>query len=311
LPLLLVAELALFTWAGGVRLNSPGEAWGYVREYFADLFAQSAPIMVLAVGMTIVIATAGIDLSVGSMVALVACAMSLWPPGPDFWYTAVPLGLALAIALGGANGMLVGWLDVPPIVATLGSMILYRGLCFVLLGEQENAPFLDVPGLSFFGELAGSAVVVGAVLLGCMYYGRSRWRREILLVGGNRAAARYAAVPVDRRLIEVYTLLGLLAFLAGLCLAAREGAVKASSWTGLELQVIVAVVLGGTPVSGGRSSVAGSLLGVLLVAVLDEGLRSASSWGWQNLPFQISHLRLVLLGVLLVLGVWLGKGRQE
>ncbi len=125
------------------------------------------------------------------------------------------------------------------------------------------------------------------------------------MLGGNRVAARYAGIPVTRRLYEVYGLMGVMAFLAALCFTARNSSVSASSLTGLELHVIVAVVLGGTRVQGGAGSLLGSFLGVLMIAVLDEGLRGASAWGDKHLPFKISHLEYVMLGTLLVAGVWL------
>ena len=111
------------------------------------------------------------------------------------------------------------------------------------------------------------------------------------------------ALPVYRRQTQVYTLMGGLVFLATLCATARAGSVKASWQTGLELQVIVAVVLGGTQVSGGVANVTGSLWGVLIIAVFQEGLRGASQWQ-QSLPFKLSHVEYIMLGVLLVAGVW-------
>ena len=132
---------------------------------------------------------------------------------------------------------------------------------------------------------------------------------DVLTMGGNRVAARYAGVRVGRRTLEVYGLVGLLVFLAAVTFTARNGSVSASSLTGFELHVIVAAVLGGTRVEGGGASLAGSFLGVLVVAVLDEGLRGAALWGEENLPFKISHLRYVLLGALLVFGVWAARPR--
>ncbi|MBI2949278.1 MAG: ABC transporter permease [Verrucomicrobia bacterium] len=314
LPFLLVAEIALFTWISAPKINSFGGWLAYFQHYFGDLMAQSAPVMLLAAGMTFVLMTAGIDLSVGSMVALVACVMSSFPSGPGFWWTAVPTGLALALALGLTNGALIAGLNIPPIIATLGTMILYRGVCFVVMGDLEKAPFVSVPGYEWLGQFSGALLLTALVfLVGGSLFERSRWRRETLMLGGNRVAARYAGIPVTRRLCEVYGAMGGLAFLAALCFTARNSSVSASSLTGLELHVIVAVVLGGTRVQGGAGSLWGSFLGVLLIAVLDEGLRGAAIWGEQNLPFKISHLEYVLLGALLVTGVWLNArwGRKN
>jgi ribose/xylose/arabinose/galactoside ABC-type transport system permease subunit len=207
---------------------------------------------------------------------------------------------------------LIAVLDIPPIIATLGTMIFYRGLCFVVMGDLEKSPFVEVPGYEWLGRFGGATLVVGVVFLGLGWlFQRSRWRREILMLGGNRVAARYAAIPVTRRLCEVYALVGLLAFLAALSFTARNSSVSASSLTGLELRVIVAVVLGGTRVQGGGGSLAGTFFGVLIIAGLDEGLRGAAIWGEQHLPFKISHLQYLLLGALLVVGVKLSRARTE
>jgi ribose/xylose/arabinose/galactoside ABC-type transport system permease subunit len=306
LPLILLVEVVVFNAIGGEHLRSWAGAARYFQEYGADILAESAPVLLLGFGMTLVLITAGIDLSVGSMVALIACVMGSFHGGGSFWWTAIPVGLCLAAGLGLGNGLLVALLDVPPIIATLGTMILYRGLCFAVMGDLEKAPFLKVPRYEWLGEFSGAALLVALVyLIGGQYFQRSRWRREILMLGGNRVAARYAGVPVTRRLCEVYALMGLLAFLAAVCFTARNSSVSASSLTGLELRVIVATVLGGTRVEGGAGSLWGTFFGVLIIAVLDEGLRGAAIWGERHLPFDISHLDYVLLGVLLVLGVWL------
>jgi ribose/xylose/arabinose/galactoside ABC-type transport system permease subunit len=183
-------------------------------------------------------------------------------------------------------------------------MIFFRGLCYVVMGDLEKSPFLDVAGYESLGHFGGSAALVATVfVLGGFYFSHSIWRRHILMIGGNRVAARYAAIPVDRRLLQVYVLMGALAFLAAVAFTARNGSVSASSLTGLELHVIVAVVLGGTKVQGGSGTLLGTVFGVFFVAVLDEGLRGAAIWGAKHLPFRISHLEYVLLGLLLVSGV--------
>ena len=318
LPLLLLAEIIVFTAIGDhPPFRSLADLVSYFQSYTCDLLAQSAPVLLLGFAMTVVISTAGIDLSVGSTVALVACVMSSFKSGAGFWSTAVPVGCALSVALGLTNGALIAWLDIPPIIATLGTMIFYRGLCYVVMGDVEKAPFIDVPGYEWFGQFLGAGLLVALLfLIGGFAYHRSRWRREILMLGGNRVAARYAGIPVERRSCEVYALMGFAAFLAALCFTARNSSVSASSLNGLELHVIVAVVLGGTRVQGGSGSLAGTFFGVLIIAVLDEGLRGAAGWGDKHLSFKISHLEFLLLGTLLVVGVWLntrwgGRGKEH
>lgn len=305
LALLLVVEVALLAPLSGVRSSRFLPTFG---AYANDLLIDAVPVLLLALGMTVVLISGGIDLSVASMTALVACVLSKFEPGPQFWFTAVPLGLALGAGLGLANGLLVAACDVPPIIATLGTLFLYRGLCEAVLKGAKYNPFFDVPDYSRLGELPGALALVGGVLiLGGGWFRASRWRREILMIGGNRVAARYAAIPVGRRLIEVYTLSGVLAFLAAVCFTAHDGSASQASYMGLELQVIVAVVLGGTAVTGGRGTLSGSILGVLLVAVLVEGLQAGGSnfWIQEKMPFKFGNLRFVLLGSLLVLGVWI------
>jgi ribose/xylose/arabinose/galactoside ABC-type transport system permease subunit len=309
---LLAVEIALFTVISGHSFNSVTHALGYFRSYFADLAAQSAPILILGFGMTIVLMTAGIDLSVASMVALIACVMSSFSPGTAFWWTAVPAGLATALLAGGLNGLLIARLDVPPIIATLGTMIFFRGLCFVIMGDLEKAPFLEVPGYESLGQFGGAVLLAATVfVLGGAYFKYSVWRREILMIGGNRIAARYAGIAVERRTWQVYVLMGFLAFLAAVSFSARNGSVSASSLSGFELHVIVAVVLGGTKVQGGSGTIVGTLFGVLFIAILDEGLRGGAIWGARHLPFKISHFEYVLLGLLLVFGAGLNSFLQK
>ncbi len=308
LLLLLTAEMVFFTALSGNRFTAPGSLLLYFQSYLADLLAQAAPTLLCAFAMTIVLMSGGIDLSCGSMIALISCVMALFSPGTQFWWTALPAGLAVGLGAGALNGLLVATLDVPPIVATLGTMIFYRGLCFVILGDLEKSPFLDTPGYEIFGQWNGAALLVGVVyLLGGLYFTRSIWRRHISMIGGNRVAARYAAIPVDHRIWQVYLLMGLLAFCAALTFTGRNGSVSASSLSGFELRVIVAVVLGGTSVQGGSGTILGTIFGVFFVAVLDEGLRGAAIWGNGHLPFRISYLEYVLLGLLLVFGVSLNN----
>ena len=305
---ILVLELAFFTLLSGKEFQSGAELVSYFQSYLADLFVQSAPILLLSFGMTIVLITAGIDLSVASIVALVACVMSSFPATGSFYWIAIPAGLVTGIAAGLLNGVLISRFDVPPIIATLGTMILFRGLCFVIMGDLEKSPFIEVPGYHHLGEIPATAALILLVFLaGGLYFSHSVWRREILMLGGNRIAARYAGIRVERRLLQVYALVGFLAFLAALCFTGRNGSVSASALSGLELHVIVAVVLGGTRVQGGSGTIFGTIFGVLFIAIMDEGLRGAAIWGARNLPFKISHLEYVMLGLLLVFGVWLNN----
>jgi ribose transport system permease protein len=306
---ILLLEIGVFTAIEGGDRMAAGAA-AHFWTYLGEIVVQSGPALLAAAGMTLILMTGGIDLSAGSTAALIACVLSSFEGGPDFWWRALPAGLGLAILLGSANGSLIAFFDIPPIIATLGTMILYRGLSFVILGDLEKAPFHDVPGYEALGGLA-CAGGLGLLVFGpgAWLFHRSRRRRELLMIGGNRIAARYAGIPVPRRILEVYAVAGIFAFAAAVLHTARNGSVTASALGGFELQVIVAVVLGGTRVEGGNGSLCGSLLGVLILSVLDEGLRGGALWGDRHLPFKISHLWHIFLGAVLLGGVWLGSRR--
>ncbi|QDU78935.1 Ribose transport system permease protein RbsC [Polystyrenella longa] len=306
LLIILLLELILFAPLNGVTFSSWSEFSFSFGWFCSAIFEQSVPLLILSVGMTFILMTGGIDLSIGSMVALIACVMSLTESPEAFWYTGFLIGLVLALGLGLFNGFLISRMDVPPIITTLGTLIFYRGLCTITVKQSENAIFGEIPHYEIFRNMQTLLALVVMICLGGAYaYYRSRWRRDLLMIGGNPIAARYAGIPVGWRLVQVYTLMGFFAFIAALCLTSWNGSVSASSFQGLELKVIVAVVLGGTRVEGGRGSIICSLIGVLMIAVLEEGLRGAGTT-FEN----IDHLRYVLLGLLLIGGVWLNKRNE-
>jgi len=148
LPVLLLIEMAAFAPLSGVRFGSWEAFSTSAGWYLNDLAIQAAPILVLSFGMTAILMSGGIDLSVGSMTALVACVLATFEPGDRFWLTAVPVGLAVGCGLGLLNGLLVAALDVPPIIATLGTLFFYRGLCDAVLKGTKPSPFTDVPAAS-------------------------------------------------------------------------------------------------------------------------------------------------------------------
>ncbi len=301
LPMLLALEFAWLLSHSNVPWDDfnrvPRVLWGTLEA----VLIHAAPLLVLAVGMTLVLITAGIDLSVGAMTALVACVMSTFGGGESFWLTAVPVGLVVAVGLGAFNGTLIARMDIPPIIATLGTLFFFRGICYIVLPDGESSSVFNrvpawgfLPKYQWFGEFPGAVLIALAVLVVAgVWISWSRWRREILMLGGNPIAARYAAIPVDRRLFQVYAFMGFCTFLAAVIGTARDGAVSANWQEGLELQVIVAVVLGGTRVDGGFGTLAGSVWGVFLVVVLDEVLRTIGQ----------SEKQPLLLGLLLIVGV--------
>ncbi|MGW0859754.1 ABC transporter permease [Streptomyces sp. NPDC002690] len=232
---------------------------------------QVAPIVIVALGMALVIGTEGVDLSVGSTMAVAAALLPLY-----LGYGLVPaLGIALlaGAVVGAINGSLVSLVGLQPIVATLALFVGGRGLALVMADGQlkqiENPDLLALGTDSFLGIplvvlIAGVLAVAVAFLIG-----RTTFGRQVVAVGGNRAAAKLAGLPVKRVLIGVYVLCGVLAALAGVLATARLTASDPSSLgTLMELSAITAVVVGGTPLTGGSVRVLGTVAGALLMQLL-------------------------------------------
>jgi rhamnose transport system permease protein len=268
-----------------------------------EIFRLVAETGLIAVGMTAVIVTSGIDLSVGSALAL--CAVILGKLWQD---CGLPLGEAAALAilagglLGAFNGLLITRLGLPPLIVTLATMALFRGLA---LGLSHAEPvhgypqsFLDL-GQGYFnlGPLAIPVqlpIFVAVVLVGGIYVSRSVWGRWLYAIGRNEVAAGLAGVPVRALKLAAYTATGLLAGLAAVIYVARVSTAKADAGTGLELDVITACVLGGVSIFGGEGSVWGATIGLFLVAVTRRGMDLA------RVP--TAH-QSIILGLLLIAAV--------
>lgn len=292
LALVLLVEVALFAVTTSHFLS--------IGNLF-EIARFSAALGLLALAMTPVIVTGGIDLSVGAMMGLAAVTFGVaWHD----WQWPVPvaaLGALVVGAAGGAlNAVLVARLGVPSLIVTLGSLALFRG---VAEGITEGAiSYSGFPAAFHYlgqGYLAGwiPAQVPVLVLAAVGYHvllHRSTIGRSWYAIGLNTAASRYAGLPVERRLALAYVLSGLTAALAALVYVAHIGQARSDTGTGYELQAITAVVLGGASVTGGRGTIAGSLLGLGILAVLQNGLQLAA---WP------SELVGVLTGVVLVTAI--------
>ncbi|MFJ4844724.1 MULTISPECIES: ABC transporter permease [unclassified Streptomyces] len=232
---------------------------------------QVAPVVIVALGMALVIGTEGVDLSVGSVMALATALLPLY-----LGYGLLPallVALAAGAAVGAVNGTLVAVVGLQPIVATLALFVGGRGLALVLADGQlkqiANPALLglgtdDVLGVPVVVLIAG---VLAVVVAGLVH--RTTFGRQLVAVGGNRAAAGLAGLPVKRVLIGVYVLCGILAALAGVLATARLTASDPSTLgTLMELSAITAVVVGGTPLTGGSVRVLGTVFGALLMQLL-------------------------------------------
>jgi ribose/xylose/arabinose/galactoside ABC-type transport system permease subunit len=255
---------------------------------------------ILAVGMTGVILTGGIDLSVGSVAAL-AGVVAAMIAASDFAGSVALASLAalgVGLAVGIFNGVMVAWFRVPPFVTTLAMLTICRGLAFVLTGGRAvgNLP----AGFGLFGRehLLGVPVPVILMLLvfaaGWFVLRRMTFGRYVYAVGGNREAAFLAGVNVKGVTMLVYVLNGLLVGLAGLVLASRLGAGVPNAGIQYELDVIAAVVVGGTSLNGGRGSVIATLWGAVFIGVLNNGL---------NLAGIDPYMQRIALGAVILLAV--------
>jgi ribose transport system permease protein len=237
---------------------------------------QFSWIAIIAVGMTMVIITAGIDLSVGSVLALAACCMGKLVEFEVNVWLAVAAGLLVGAACGLLNGLAITRLRIPPFIATLGMMGMARGMTYVITkGWYRNLPRNLV---KFLGE--GEALqipvpvwIMGAVAIaGSLLVRHTTIGRYIYAIGGNEEAARLSGIKVNRVKLVVYALTGFLAALAGMIVAARSGSAQPSAGVGSELSVIAAVIVGGTSLMGGEGSVLGTVIGAAILGVIPCGL---------------------------------------
>jgi len=279
---LLLAEIIIFSLIGTNFLTA---ANGF------EMARSSVELGLLALSLTAVIVTGGIDLSVGSMMGLCAVVFGfLWKDFGFSVWAAAAVAIVIGLAGGALNALAIAWLELPPLIVTLGTYSLFRGLAEGLTGGVQYfsgfpAAFLD---FGSGGQIAvfGVAILFFGVLLHTTTIGRG-----LYAIGCSQSGARYAGIPVARRLSLVYLLSGLSAAIAAVVYVAHIGQAKSDAGTGYELMAITAVVLGGTSIFGGRGTIGGTLLGLATIAVLQNGLRLAA------LPSEVSG---ILTGVLLI-----------
>jgi rhamnose transport system permease protein len=256
---------------------------------------------IVGLGMTFIIVTGGIDLSVGSILGLVAILLGV------FWKNVglpLPVAIVLAIVSGSLAGLFNGFIitrfKVPPLIATLATLALYRGLAE---GISESRSVRGYPEWFYVlgqGDAWGiptqlwvflALAVVAIFILGVTPFGRT-----IYAIGSNAVAARFSGISVNHSLLAIYTASGFLAAIAGVIFVSRVSTTRSDMGTGLELDVITAVVLGGTSIFGGRGTVVGTLLGLMLMQALKSGLLLAGVKG----DGTIMAIGVVLIGTVIV-----------
>jgi ribose transport system permease protein len=247
------------------------------RINLINVLYASSLIAVVALGETFVILVAGIDLSVGSVVALTSVLAAGLVLNQK-----LPTGVAIVAALGVgalfglANGLATTRLRISPLIATLATLSIARGLAFIYSGGTNIAPVPNFFTAASTANVLGIPVVIifalALAVVAQLILSRTRFGRSIYATGGNRLAARLAGIRTDRIILFAFTLSGLTAGIGGLVITARLGAGAATAAQGLELAVIAAVVIGGTSLFGGEGSIGGVLLGVLLLALVQNGV---------------------------------------
>lgn len=243
----------------------------------ATLASQVPPLAIIACGMTLVLIIAGIDLSVGSTLALASAMLGV---ALMDWELPLILAIVVAVLTGGLTGLFNGaisvYLRIPSFIVTLGTLEIARGLAYLATDSQTK--YLGVAlepmarPLPGFGVPVSFLIAVMVILIGQFILTRTTYGRYLIAIGTNENAVRLAGVPTARKKISVFAITGLLTGLAAVFFTSRLGSADPNAGVGMELSAIAAVVIGGTSLMGGRGSIINSFIGVLIIATLGAGL---------------------------------------
>lgn len=303
--------IAIKSWGLVIALVVIGAVLSFAKPNFltvpnlVNVIRQISINGILAVGVTFVLLTGGVDLSLGSLVALTGVAAASL--GHPQYPVVVPLtlGVLTGAACGAVNGIVVTWGRVAPFIVTLGMMTIARGLALVVSGGRPVSN-LSPAFTRLGGDLVGMPipVIVLAVVAVVSYLCLNNLRlgRHLYAVGGNEKAARASGIKVGVVKMFAYTVCGALAGVAGVVLAARITTGQPNAGVGYELDAIAAVVIGGTSLSGGVGGVGGTILGALLMGVINNGL---------DLLNVSSYYQAIVKGIIIVGAVWLDRNRQK
>ncbi|MFN8590070.1 MAG: ABC transporter permease [Thermomicrobiales bacterium] len=300
-PLLSLIVLSLIIWGLEPVFMTPNN--------WLNIARQASLVAILGTGMTFVILTGGVDLSVGSIVALssVVGGILMYDHGWSMW-PAVIVMVAAGALCGLANGLIVTLGAIPPFIVTLGTMQIFRGLALEL---TNGKPIFDltskVPDFDLWGtrEFAGipSPVIITLIVFAAAFLilRYTRLGLYTYAIGGNEQATRFSGVHIDRYKLAVYTLMGLAAGIAGVMWSSRLNSTQPTVATGEELNAIAAVVIGGTSLFGGVGTVVGTLIGAVLMAVIRNGL---------NLLHISAFWQQIVIGAVIILAVLIDRLRQ-
>lgn len=273
---------------------------------FLNILTQASYYVIIAVGMTFVITSGGIDLSVGALLALVTVVGFDLITGGMHPALGVLVMFVLGSLLGCFTGFLVAYVKIPPFIATLAMMVGLRGLALVHSGGDMH--FGLPQSIAWFGQgtIAGIPVPVIISILfavfGAWLFNHTRFGLRVRAIGGNRESVRLSGVPVDRTELLVYAMMGFVTALGGLIMIARIDSTQATIGTSMEIHVIAAVIIGGTSLFGGRGTIFGTVLGALLLSMMTNALVIAGvDFYWQ----------LVVMGAIVLIAVAIGNLREH
>lgn len=269
-----------------------------------NIARQASINIVLAAGMTFVILTGGIDLSVGAILGSTAVVAIITSLAPEWSWAAIPVALMTGLAMGAANGALVAYVGLPPFIVTLGSFTALRGVAYLLAGGTtviNSEISFEWIGNAYLGPAPWLVVIaLGVVALSWFILRRTVLGVHVYAVGGNAQAARLTGIKVGLVLMFVYAISGLFSGLGGVMSASRLYSANGNLGVGYELDAIAAVILGGTSFVGGIGTVIGTLFGALIIAMLNNGLTLMNvSFFWQ----------LVVKGLVIIIAVIIDKYR--
>jgi rhamnose transport system permease protein len=231
----------------------------------------------MALSMTLIIITGGIDLSVASTLAMTSATMGLlFKHGTPIWIGAI-IAMVVGLFGGWLNGTMITKIKLPPLVVTLGTYALYRGMTFAMLGDfpiKGYPAWFTYIGQGYIARLVPVPLVIFMLcaIIYALLLHRTSFGRKVVAIGNNEAACRYAGIHVDRVKVAIYTLSGLMAAVAAMVMAARFGSTRTDVATGYEMSVITAVVLGGTDIAGGKGTMVGTILAVFLLGIIEWGM---------------------------------------
>jgi ribose transport system permease protein len=275
------------------------------------ILVAAAPFALIALGQTLVILTGGIDLSVGSVIAAAAVFGSLTAKAfPDQIWLAIVAGVVVGLIAGSINGFVVSVMKVPPFIATLGMLTLASGVAYV---AGNGAPITGLPAdfsriaNAQFGGLTLPVILMIVGILGlAIIMRRTTWGMRVYAIGGNPVAAGIAGINVGRTIFSVYAISGMLAGISGVMLASRVTLGAPNLGVGYELDAIAAVVIGGASLLGGRGSIWGTALGLLLIQTLNNGLDILTVPAyWQKV------IKGVLIVAAVAVDVWATRRRSR